>query len=185
MDLTLNDASSDATELYAKFGAPPTRADYDYSSTPRGRQTRISSSPWQPGVPGTSWSMGTPSPPPTSIPSSLRHPRFFSPARRPTTTHTAPATLTLTGAGFISSTAVSLVAQNGTVYQAATASADSLTRITATFAANTVPAGTYSVEVSRARRQLGGTRERLHHGPGRPGEPGDEPHRPQRASGKT
>ena len=64
-------------------------------------------------------------------------------------TNTAPATLTLTGAGFISSTAVSLVAQNGTVYQAATASADSLTRITATFAANTVPAGTYSVEVSQ------------------------------------
>jgi hypothetical protein len=62
----------------------------------------------------------------------------------------ADAVLTLTGAGFDSTTAVSLVASNGTTYQAHQVQLDLPTQLTATFTDGTVPAGVYSVVVTRS-----------------------------------
>lgn len=61
----------------------------------------------------------------------------------------APLTLTLTGAGFDASTSVELVAGGGATYRAALREIDSFTQITATFAANSVPAGRFSVRVTQ------------------------------------
>ena len=58
--------------------------------------------------------------------------------------------ITLTGAGFGPNTAVSLVAAGGTAYPAATIQAVSPTTLSATFTAGTVPAGVYSLSVSKA-----------------------------------
>src|SRR5262249_41401326 len=61
------------------------------------------------------------------------------------------AELTLTGAGFDTSTTATLVAADGpTTYPAATVTPDTFTQITAAFNLTTVPQGTYSVRVSRS-----------------------------------
>src|SRR5207302_2121675 len=59
------------------------------------------------------------------------------------------ATLTLTGAGFTSTSTVSLVAGNGNAYAASTVRFDSPTQLRATFAAGAVPAGVYAVRVTQ------------------------------------
>ena len=59
----------------------------------------------------------------------------------------AAATLTLTGAGFDNTSAVSLVSSGGTAFAANTTSVNSPTQITATFTAGSVPAGAYAVKV--------------------------------------
>ncbi len=57
--------------------------------------------------------------------------------------------MTLTGAGFNSATTVDLVAANETTtYPASSVQFNSQTQLTATFAANTVPPGDYSVQVN-------------------------------------
>ena len=58
-------------------------------------------------------------------------------------------TLTLSGAGFTGGTTVSLVASNGSNYPATRSMTDLPTQITATFAAGTVPSGTYSIKVAQ------------------------------------
>ena len=60
------------------------------------------------------------------------------------------AVLTLTGAGFDSTTTVSLMAAGGTTYQANQMQLDLPTQLSATFTAGSVPAGVYSVVVTRA-----------------------------------
>ncbi len=64
----------------------------------------------------------------------------------------APATLTLSGAGFNQATSVTLVPTLGppTSYSATNVSIDTLTQLTATFDLNKVPEGLYSVIVTRA-----------------------------------
>ena len=57
-------------------------------------------------------------------------------------------TLTITGAGFNSGTIVDLVSTDGTSYPATSAAINLPTQITATFAAGSVPAGAYSVQVT-------------------------------------
>ena len=57
--------------------------------------------------------------------------------------------ITLTGAGFGASTTVSLVAASGTAYPAAAIQHISATTLSATFTAGTVPAGVYSLSVSK------------------------------------
>jgi len=61
---------------------------------------------------------------------------------------TADAQITITGAGFVNGVTVQLVAMDGTAYNAYQVEVDSFTRLTTTIAANTVPAGTYSVRVT-------------------------------------
>ena len=62
-------------------------------------------------------------------------------------------TLTLTGAGFDRTTIVELLDSGGATYPADAVSIDTPTHLTATFAAGSVPPGTYTV---RARRPTGG-----------------------------
>ncbi len=59
-------------------------------------------------------------------------------------------TLTLTGAGFDSSAAVSLVSSGGTSFPAGAVSFNAPTQLSATFAAGSVPAGVYAVKVTEA-----------------------------------
>ena len=58
--------------------------------------------------------------------------------------------MTLTGTGFNSQSTVSLVASDGTAYPLTNATADTLTQMTATIAANSVPAGIYTVEMTQS-----------------------------------
>jgi hypothetical protein len=61
------------------------------------------------------------------------------------------ASLTLTGAGFTTATAVALVAANGTtVYPASNVVFDTFTQLTASINLTGVPQGTYSVRVTNA-----------------------------------
>ena len=138
-------------ELYAKLGAPPTRADYDYSSlNPSAGTLQLLVSL----APAGTWYFlvyadyvpvsGAYTLAPTSSSLILT---AETPDRHG---NNVDATLTLTGAGFDAATLVELVASNGTAYAASSVGVDSFTQITATFAANTIPAGTYTVRVRRA-----------------------------------
>src|SRR5262249_40390759 len=72
----------------------------------------------------------------------------MSPTRSSTSTAT---TLVLAGAGFNAASGVKLVAANGTTtYSATTVTLNTPTQLTATLAAGSVPAGTYSVRVTQA-----------------------------------
>src|SRR5262249_31726174 len=62
----------------------------------------------------------------------------------------AVTTLTLSGLGFYQTTSVSLLASNGASYAAAAVQVNLPTQVTATFAAGSVPAGVYSVVVTKA-----------------------------------
>ncbi|MGB2823216.1 MAG: FG-GAP-like repeat-containing protein, partial [Phycisphaerae bacterium] len=61
-----------------------------------------------------------------------------------------PMALALTGAGFDGGTAVELVAGDATTYAPSSLTVDSYTRMTASFDAGTVPAGLYTVRVSKS-----------------------------------
>ncbi len=62
-----------------------------------------------------------------------------------------PATLTLTGGGFDSTTTVQLVGTGGTTYAPSSTLLVSATQMTASFAAGAVPPGQYSVEVMESQ----------------------------------
>ena len=138
-------------ELYAKLGALPTRADYDYSSlNPSAGTLQLLVSL----APAGTWYFlvyadyvpvsGAYTLAPTSSSLILT---AETPDRHG---NNVDATLTLTGAGFDAATLVELVASNGTAYAASSVGVYLFTQITATFAANTIPAGTYTVRVRRA-----------------------------------
>ncbi len=136
--------------LHVKLGSPPTRGVFDFqsvNSTSANQQILISQA-----VPGTYYILVyggyIPTPGNYTIqaePANL----FHTGATSAPGAYNAPLNLTLTGAGFISSTSVQLAATNGTLLPAGAAAVDSFTQITASFASNTVPAGTYSVIVSQ------------------------------------
>ena len=151
MQVVLDDAATaNHNELYVKFGSAPTRADYDY------RFTNLSSSDQQILVPmanpGTWYvlvygdTIATPSTYTLTAHTANLMVTSVTPDRSGTT---VASTLTLTGAGYDSSAGVSLVSQDGTHYAASEVTIDSFTRMTATFAPSSVPAGTYSVLVSQ------------------------------------
>ncbi|WP_341348910.1 RHS repeat-associated core domain-containing protein [Syntrophorhabdus aromaticivorans] len=151
MQIVLDDtATINRNELYIKFGSAPTRADYDY------RFTNLSSPDQQILVPmakpGTWYvlvygdTIATPSTYTLTAHTANLMVTSVTPDRSGTT---VASTLTLTGAGYDSSAGVSLVSQDGTHYAASEVTIDSFTRMTATFAPSSVPAGTYSVLVSQ------------------------------------
>ncbi len=63
--------------------------------------------------------------------------------------NSADTVMTISGVGFDNTTEAALVASDGTVYEASSAQIDLSSQITATFSAGTVPAGTYTVRVSK------------------------------------
>jgi RHS repeat-associated protein len=143
---------ADSIELYAQFGAPPTRADYQYVSATPGSTSENVLVPM--AAPGT-WYILVYAAHVAAPPEAYSLTAAVSPV---TLTAVSPnrlgnaedAVLTLTGAGFDATTTVSLVAGNGTTYRGNQVQLDFPTQVSATFTAGTVPAGVYSVRVASA-----------------------------------
>ncbi|HEV8062957.1 MAG TPA: DUF4214 domain-containing protein [Gemmataceae bacterium] len=147
-------SSSDQNELYLSLGSAPTRSTYQYRFTnlaSADQQILVSaaaSGTWYILVYGnfvpapSAYSLTASSISSASLVLSGVSPNFSGTA--------ADAHLTLTGAGFNSSTTVLLLAGSGTTYAASTVQLNSPTQIAATFTAGTVPPGTYTVEVHGA-----------------------------------
>ncbi|HXR47355.1 MAG TPA: RHS repeat-associated core domain-containing protein [Candidatus Limnocylindrales bacterium] len=136
-------------EIYAKLGAPPTRSIYDYHAAVTGVPGQQLLIPM--AAPGTWYVLvyadNIQTPGAYTVTASSASVLLFS----VTPNHSgrnAPITVTLTGAGFDSSSSVQFIDGASNVYPATTTSVDSFTQITATEAASTLPPGTYSVRVS-------------------------------------
>ena len=142
-------AADNCTELYAQFGSPPTRGDYDYrhSSMAAPDQTILVpmaySGDWYILVYGDV--ISTPSDYNLLAVTSDIVISSVTPNHHGNST---AAVLSLIGAGFNSVTTVELISDSNDIYLADSTQADSLTQMTARFAAGTVPAGIYSLRVS-------------------------------------
>ncbi len=154
LQIGLSDSqASDQNEVYVKFGAPPTRADYDVRSSGPVAAGQVVTVPQ--AAPGTWYILvyNALVPSPGSYTITAAASTIFlnqvSPAELGTTRDN---TLTLTGAGFDVTTTVALVASMGTTFPANTVNVESPTSLTATFRAGTVPAGVYSVRVDKSDR---------------------------------
>jgi hypothetical protein len=153
MDLQLADnAASDHTELYARLGTPPTREDYTYGANGAGASQSLlipsaSAGTWYVLVYAESVAA-----PPSSFTLRADTSSVLVTAVTPVAYSTnSVASLTLTGAGFTTATAVALVAANGiTMYPASNVAFDTFTQLTATINLAGVPQGSYSVRVTNA-----------------------------------
>jgi hypothetical protein len=145
-----NQGAGNRAELYVRQGAPPTPSQFDYRSNGSGPNQQIV----VPNATVGTWyilvycdTIATPgdftlgATAPSVLLSSI------SPQREAVN---ADLTLTLNGSGFGQTTTVALLAGDGTVYSPSSVVADSTTLITATFAANPLPVGTYSARVVQA-----------------------------------
>ena len=147
--LTLDDGSTvDQNNLYVKYGTPPTRADFDYRSygAPGPDQQVIVPL----ATPGTWYALVYGDLVPTQSNYTLSAEGANLLVQSVTPDHhgnSAATTITLTGAGFDTTTAVSLVAGGGASFTPTSFTIDSPTQITATFAAG-IPAGAYTVHLA-------------------------------------
>src|SRR5262249_3190305 len=148
--ITLQNSNlGDQVEIYAKFGAPPTRADFQYeSSVPHSLSQNILVPTAAPGT----WYIlvyaeRVPTPPENYTLTATVSPLALTAVTPNHLGNAADAVLILTGAGFDSTTNVRLVASGGTTYQASQTQLDLPTQLSATFTAGLVPAGSYSVQV--------------------------------------
>ena len=151
MELRLTNAGQgNCNELYARLGVPPTRGQYDYRfGQPASASQEIlvpnaSSGDWYVLVYGEH----------IVTPSDYTLELFASDVLITQVTSTmqgnlVPSVLTIAGGGFDTTTTVELVAPDGTSFAASHVDVDSPSQMTATFAAGTVPAGTYSVRVGK------------------------------------
>src|ERR1700733_3057433 len=147
IDLTDPD-SADHNELFASFGQPPTLADYQDGSTASG----ASQSLLIPDADAGTWYVlvysESVAAPPSSFTLQATSGEVVLTGSTPTQSATNIATsLTITGAGFTTGSAVSLISSNGTTYAPATSEVDLPTQMTVTFAASSLPAGTYSLKI--------------------------------------
>ncbi|WP_020467969.1 Calx-beta domain-containing protein [Zavarzinella formosa] len=140
----------DNNKLYVSYGAPPTLADYQFRSTDAtGADQQVLVPQAYAGVYYILlYSQAVPAPSSFTLTASSQEVILgdISPMRSGTGADT---TMVLTGTGFNTGSLVSLIASDGTAYPAA-ASLDSPTRLTATLAAGTIPAGSYRVRVTQA-----------------------------------
>jgi RHS repeat-associated protein len=143
-----NPVASDRFEMYASLGSPPSREKYDFRFVAPGSSQKIT-------VPNASlgdWYV-------LVYADNLPETRTLSLSASGVFTdltsvvpmlsgNSSPVNMTLTGAGFVSGTTVSLVSlDGGTAYSPQIYSIDSLTQISATFPAS-IPSGHYSVRVT-------------------------------------
>jgi RHS repeat-associated protein len=151
-------AIADQNELYVKFGATPTRADYDYRYTASASADQEILVPL--ATPGAwyvlVYAAAVPSPPSSYTLTAEVADVFLIEVSPPRQGNQADATLTLTGAGFQPGTTVTLSA-NGINYQASHVQVDTPTRMIARFTAGSVPPGVYTVQ---ARAPSGAVAER-------------------------
>jgi RHS repeat-associated protein len=145
----------DHVEVYARFNAPPTRADYQYKSAVPNSLSQTIIVPK--AAPGTWYILiyaeGVAALPDNFTLTATVVPLTLTALVPDHSGNAAAAILTLAGAGFDRTSRVSLVAGNGTAYQANQTLLDLPTQLSATFTAGSVPAGNYSVVVT----QLDGT----------------------------
>ncbi|MDE2507323.1 MAG: PPC domain-containing protein, partial [Planctomycetota bacterium] len=151
--VNLNDGNgNDVNELYARLGAPPTRADFTYSSATSSPNQQILVSSAAPGT----WyflvySDVVAAPPQSFTLVATGAPVTLSSVEPAYSAFGSPAMLTLQGAGFNQATTAQLVASDGTTtYNASNVSVDTYNQITANFDLSKVPEGLYSVRVTRA-----------------------------------
>jgi RHS repeat-associated protein len=152
LSVILSDSNTaDHTEVYARFGAAPTRQVYDYGANGSGSSHNL----LVPSAKAGTWYVLVYG---ESIPSAsggytLQANSSEVVLSNNSTTQSASninTVLTLTGAGFNSGSVVTLVSSGGIVYSASNSSTDLPTQITATFTAGSLPAGTYTVHVTQA-----------------------------------
>ncbi len=144
-------SSADEDQVYVKYGAPPTLSDYQYSGSnlaAASQQVLVPSAApgdWYVLVIGNL----VPSPSTYTITATAASLFLFgaTPGHSSTDVDT---TMTLTGAGFNAGTTVSLVAAGGKNYPLTGLAVDTPTQMTAVIKANSVPAGTYTVEAAQA-----------------------------------
>ncbi len=150
--ITLNNAgANNVTELYAQLGSPPTRGTFGYESIHPASPNQQILIPNANG--GTYYILiyGNQISTPGSYTVQVLAGSVFLTSVTPNLgPNNAALTLTLNGVGFLPSTGVQLISTNGASFHATSATADSFTRMTATFASNALPAGVYSVKVSGA-----------------------------------
>ena len=148
--VSLDDTSNvNRNELYVKRGAPPTRSNYGYRFTaPASADQEILMSVVPPG----DWyilvySEATYEPGDYSLAVTTED-VFIKRVTPHYHGDSEDAVLTLTGLGFGAGTTVELVAADGTSYAGTLGDMTTSTRLTATFAAGSVPPGVYSVRTS-------------------------------------
>ncbi|MCB1966271.1 MAG: RHS repeat protein, partial [Candidatus Accumulibacter sp.] len=148
-----DDAPNNVNELFLKFGAPPTRGDYDYrfsAATAPDQQVLVPmayAGRWYALVYGNT----------TRTPGSFSISAAASDINVVSVTpdhhaRNADSVLTITGAGFDANTSIELISFDGTPYAATRVEIDSSTRITATLGAHSIPVDAshaYSIRVSK------------------------------------
>ena len=144
-----DDAGNNVNELYLKFGASPTRGDYDYRfKVPAGADQEILvpmayAGKWYALV----YSNTTRTTSAYDI-SAVANGVFLTSVTPDHYAVDATATLTVNGAGFDATTVLSLMAFNGTVIAPASSTVNSPSRMTATFSLAGLAPGMYSVVAS-------------------------------------
>ncbi|MDB5388504.1 MAG: repeat protein, partial [Planctomycetaceae bacterium] len=151
LQVLLSDTSaSDHNEVYVKFGSAPTRSDYQYKFNTPASANQILNIPS--AAPGDWYILvyTESAAQPGTITLQVKGGSLF--VNDVTPDHLgngADQVLTLTGVGFDNTTAVSLISSNNVVFNANSVRLDQPTQVTATFNAGAVPAGTYSVRVTK------------------------------------
>lgn len=140
--------ATDHIEFYAKFGAPPTRGDYQYGSTTGADQDLLirwaTAGTWYVLV----YANNVRPPSPYVLTASAADVQLTSVSPDHLGNGQAM-TLTLRGAGFDALSTVQLIS-GAAAYTAASVVLDSFTQLSATFAAGSVPAGQYAIHVTRS-----------------------------------
>jgi len=143
--------TGDENEVYAKFGAPPTRADYDCRFSAPASANQLLTVPMAPA--GT-WYILVYNP----LVAQAGNYTLTATASTILVTGNSPPrlstihddVLTLIGAGFDPTTTIALVVADGTVLPADAVALISATQMTATFSAGTVAPGVYTVRATHA-----------------------------------
>ena len=148
--VTLDDNSTlNHNEIYLRHGNPPTRSDYEYRFATALAADQQALVPM--AAPGTWYILlyGEAVPSPSSYTLLASTADLFVTGVTPSRLgNGADALLSLSGAGFVGVSAVDLVASGGTLYPASSFDVHSPTHLAASFAAGSVPPGTYAVQVT-------------------------------------
>jgi RHS repeat-associated protein len=141
---------TNVNELYARLGAPPTRGDYDFSSTTANSANQQFLVPS--ADPGTWYILvyGNSVPAASSYTLAASTTPILLSTVTPNQSATGnTATLVLSGAGFDNTTTVQLLGAGNSMYAAASASLDTFSQLSATFDLTGVPQKRYAVQVTR------------------------------------
>ena len=144
-----NSPTGNRNEIYLQFGSPPTRGQFDYRFNAPGSSQQIDVASAYAGT----WYIlvyGDTIITPSDFSLEVTTPGMYVNSVSPDSCgSSADSVLTLTGAGFDSSTTVAFISTNGVAYSNCLISIDSFTQLTVTIHSNSVPPGLYTVRVSQ------------------------------------